>query len=714
MNSPTQSDGDTTISMFRVRRITRSNPGFSPVVPDEVWCSIFEMAHPRDLFAAKATCHYFHEILQPDTIWKKAREHFYGPDCPGAPAGMTEKAYAHLLHMRGCQESGCGKKGIRKVYWIRRQRLCEACFEKRAMSDQCVRTLVRFYPRLKDCLMWYTVDGWQKYVRTGQTVLVGRETNIAYDKPTVLRTIDQIDALQVQPRDVQAKWYNDQREIRNNTMMTLEICEMFFLDYNKKQIRETRDARTEMVQYFEEEAAKMDPSLSKAILHACPSYQKKIAKVARISLATAWRELKPKLIMERAEATNTLAVKDMASKRLTDQLNQNQAFNARRKNQDTPEILEVINQTARALDDLELGESEGVIKDPDLVPHVLNQVYRGFNQVCLDPELRRNVIVEGIGPWELKMDDAEIVVGMFIDHADGNISAERMKAVFDEHRCMPCSRRGVKENYHFWALMYHIVKEHAKADDPEFACWAGESVDRWGMIKWPRNLPILSKTRRAPLHWDPDDDSEFPYVHADEKDVSTNVKQDDEEPDPMELDDVDPLAQRQVSLIGPESTDFVANVFHGIRQMQSCTLAPKLKTFVIYEYARQRYELNNPHAMVSVDEWVVLQLQLVKQGHEDLFNGFRCPVCMNGLSRARFGRTDQSLGNLIGHHNFKHRSFTPLRFGRHQLFNFPPKYELVREMMRHDAVREAVDALFPLIVYNGNVAPVCPRMSSVR
>jgi hypothetical protein len=153
---------------FRVDKPVKTN------ISDDIWRTILKESHPTVLLVAKNLNHFFHDLLQEQSIWRASRTKLHGEDMPGPPGEMTEQRYAHLLYGQGCdfQKSKCGSNVTKKVYWPFLLRMCDACFRRKTEKVRCASVTSPSYMMLmpsrlgQSCASVYLrTNGRQRHLR---------------------------------------------------------------------------------------------------------------------------------------------------------------------------------------------------------------------------------------------------------------------------------------------------------------------------------------------------------------------------------------------------------------------------------------------------------------------------------------------------------------------------------------------------------------------
>ncbi|KAG2342472.1 hypothetical protein BDR05DRAFT_964078 [Suillus weaverae] len=113
----------------------KKTPSLIVTVPIDVLLEIFGLLEPVDLLQLFRVNKAFRKVLSSNnavSVWKAARVNRGGvPDCI---PGMSEVEWANLL-FGGSQCQECGKKGIWRIDFGIRRRLCPSCFNENLVCD---------------------------------------------------------------------------------------------------------------------------------------------------------------------------------------------------------------------------------------------------------------------------------------------------------------------------------------------------------------------------------------------------------------------------------------------------------------------------------------------------------------------------------------------------------------------------------------------------
>ncbi|KAG1776968.1 hypothetical protein EV702DRAFT_1278855 [Suillus placidus] len=113
----------------------KKTPSLIVTVPIDVLLEIFGLLEPVDLLQLFRVHKAFRKVLSSNnavSVWKAARVNRGGvPDCI---PGMSEVEWANLL-FGGSQCQECGKKGIWRIDFGIRRRLCPPCFNENLVCD---------------------------------------------------------------------------------------------------------------------------------------------------------------------------------------------------------------------------------------------------------------------------------------------------------------------------------------------------------------------------------------------------------------------------------------------------------------------------------------------------------------------------------------------------------------------------------------------------
>ncbi|KAJ2935038.1 hypothetical protein H1R20_g2021, partial [Candolleomyces eurysporus] len=103
----------------------RKDLSLLPTMPLDILFEIFGQLSPKDLISLSRTNKLFRKTLlasNATTVWKAAREECNAPE---PPRDFTEPRWAALLFLTSCWS--CGAKGVPKVDWCLRRRVCVQC-----------------------------------------------------------------------------------------------------------------------------------------------------------------------------------------------------------------------------------------------------------------------------------------------------------------------------------------------------------------------------------------------------------------------------------------------------------------------------------------------------------------------------------------------------------------------------------------------------------
>ncbi|RXW18806.1 hypothetical protein EST38_g7059 [Candolleomyces aberdarensis] len=103
----------------------RKDLSLLPTMPLDILYEIFGQLSPKDLISLSRTNKMFRKTLlasNATTVWKAAREECNAPE---PPRDYNEPRWAALLFLTSCWS--CGAKGVPKVDWYLRRRVCVRC-----------------------------------------------------------------------------------------------------------------------------------------------------------------------------------------------------------------------------------------------------------------------------------------------------------------------------------------------------------------------------------------------------------------------------------------------------------------------------------------------------------------------------------------------------------------------------------------------------------
>lgn len=680
---------------FRNKAVLRASKPIVASIPIDVWQVIFAFCPPRFLIKARSVCRVFKRALEYNKTWEDARWTTYGPKCPGPPAGLTEMQFADLISGIGCQDGSCSNEKCRKIYWAFQRRWCEKCLVKKVTTLPPQSTFIEAYPMLDACLINFTYDKWEKYHYTGRYKVLPDWVSMVgfkcgYERRAIMEFITEVRGLEDVSETAKNDWYLMKKDRRDQTMTQLQAVETFFEELKRNESNRRVEARETRGRFFELKAMELDPPLDAAALCLLASYQRASA-IDRPATEYCWEVLKPKVESERARAETIQSNKAKGDMRIAAVLTFRRLPMVTSYERTWERVF--ITFAVSALERLVISmESSGGIADQDLVPYALKHIRQEFYS-------RREELDMSIQPNELMIHDAmllyEYVLRPII--ADWDSVARRRAAI--SLKCPGCVRRDVNGHFTFIALMHHILDTHAEIAG-DFSCWNryGQLIEgqyqRYLSIVWPSNLPILAEHHPVTGRWDPNDDS--PYVHAPEpKPASTTMPS------------TDIFRDRDVAWqIGPPPTCFPKNVIYAASMLKKSSLAPKFKTQIVYEWALQNWlEAHSDqcdgqalaNSLPDFEVLTTLQIELMAEGHHDLFEGFRCKWCMEQhdmVSRpSRFVGRGQPLADMVEHFG---SDLHPRDEWLTRMFYFPTHQELGAAVLAADEnTRCAFDKLFP-------------------
>lgn len=130
-------------------------------MPIDILFEIFVLLEPEDLLYLSRASKAFRKVLLSDnavSVWKAARVNRGGvPDCM---PGMSEVSWASLL-FGGSQCCVCGTKGIKRVDFGIRRRVCTSCLKKNLVyKPNFLSKFPDFDPIIMDLIPFTNIGGW--------------------------------------------------------------------------------------------------------------------------------------------------------------------------------------------------------------------------------------------------------------------------------------------------------------------------------------------------------------------------------------------------------------------------------------------------------------------------------------------------------------------------------------------------------------------------
>ncbi|KAA1467018.1 hypothetical protein DENSPDRAFT_831972 [Dentipellis sp. KUC8613] len=136
---------DPTTSSIPKHRGSRKNDGRLKVMLDmplDILYEVFSHLTPADLIHLARTSKSLRLLLlsrRSSFIWRSVRTQVPGPTVPNPPEDMSEPSWANLI-FGGPFCSNCGKRGVNRIDFALRRRLCQACVAEGLVTFQKIPT----------------------------------------------------------------------------------------------------------------------------------------------------------------------------------------------------------------------------------------------------------------------------------------------------------------------------------------------------------------------------------------------------------------------------------------------------------------------------------------------------------------------------------------------------------------------------------------------
>lgn len=539
--------------------------------------------------------------------------------------------------------------------------------------------------------------------RNSQAHLIGYELSAITAKITEIEKF-----LRVEPggipkthEEIEA-WYNPQIDANKGMILQVQAVENWDNTCRLKKSDDARTYRHKRAGYYLEQAKSMVPPLEPEALILIQSYKRAIT-IPKPPSERSWQILQPKLQEERAAAEQIVQQRkdqeNLIEHRQQCIENYRMLMERRAKN-DTVEQFAVLAVADAVIGSLRATNAVNEIADVDIVHIILRQVYQRYYAAEDAPEYELNT-----NKYRLLLADAKMVYECRIEPIiNGWMDEARSKAA-RLFKCPGCARKDVQLRYTFDQLFCHIGKKHA----PEIGDFyqlhipsaelPGYVFFPWCLLEWPKNLPMLAEHHTATGKWDPSDGSEYQQAPRIKKVILSHAA----------------FSGRSVSWEGgPPFAQFVENVIYVGSLLRPTFLHAKFKSQIAFTFALDRHFLANAVAP-SFDVLTALQLALVRGGHYDLFEQFRCYTCClqpNPAKNNKFVNKGQPFGEIIEHYRacHSHGQWTThmLTFSSHEEL-----WSALAEPDMHTAL-QVFDRLFPMkeeanldpVLRGGYLAPV--------
>ncbi|KAI9812542.1 MAG: hypothetical protein M1832_000393 [Thelocarpon impressellum] len=680
----------------------RKGRAVASAVPMDVWEMVLAYCPGKFLAKARRINSAFQRALSYESVWKKNRLQVHGPELPDPFPDMREDEYANLREGLGCME--CGNKKTRKTYWPWRKRWCADCLHKNtvkvsgflfpwqetsskrcwAVQEDAAMSLLQGHRDLLDsCIPYGFVDSWGNYEMAGEYARnwtrQGHGRQKIYSKKDIKEILRDWEAFLAdgpkQSEDSVERWRQAKKTARDEAMERIQKIENWVETKSRGKITENAQLKMQRAEYFKERAAELDPPIVPEALALIQAYKRAI-DIPKAPSHRAWKALAPKLEVDREAAQAAVEL---------------QRRRASRDDRDKVEQAEYLaRMTRRAEGHTAEQRTLGMIADDVLAglrrasPAVADADF-GLLALRL---VREKYHEEGggreVGPDEyaLVLDDAKWVwEKKIVPVIDGwGTARSRVGKAF---KCPGCARNDINLRYTFDALFCHLRRKHSVALG-DFHSLFREGLEaitnfHWLDIEWPVHLPILADHHVATGKWDPNDRS--PYVRAPAVDPEAFTRS---------------AYQGRRVQAGVDGADgVIRNIIRVGSALHGIGLDPAVKTSVAIKYAALTYEFHHGSALPSDVSCIVqLPLGLIRAGVYDLFDHFRCAVCLERSGPPRGMTKLHSPQTLLDHFRRWH---TPDRSWHEDMMRLPDEVEIWRALNK-PGMEEALhifDSLFP-------------------
>lgn len=531
---------------------------------------------------------------------------------------------------------------------------------------------------------------------------------IVYELSAITAKIAEIEEfLRVKPgetpktnEEVEA-WYSPQIDANKELILQIQAVENWHNTCRLKKVDDAKTYRHQRAEYYHEQAKSMVPPLESEALDLIQSYKRAIT-IPKPPSERSWQILRPKLQEERAAAEQIVQLRKDQENLIEHRQQCIETYRMlleRRVKNDTVGQIAVLAVADAVIGSFRARNVLNEIADVDIVHIILREVYQWYYAVedmpgsYLNVNKQRLLLADAKMVYECKI---EPIITGWMDEARGK--AARL------FKCPGCVRKDVQLRYTFDQLFCHIRKKHApqigdfyqlhvpSAELPGFVSFP------WCRLEWPKNLPMLAEHHTATGKWDPSNDSEYQQAPRIKKPNLSHAA----------------FSGRSVSGEGgPLFEQFVENVIYVGTLLRPTPLHARFKTQIAFTFALDRHLLANA-AAPSFDVLTALQLALVRGGHYDLFEQFRCYTCClqpNPAKNNKFVNKGQPFGEIIEHYRacHSHGQWTThmLTFSSHEEL-----WSALSEPDMHPAL-QVFERLFPMkeeanldpVLRGGYIAP---------
>lgn len=571
------------------------------------------------------------------------------------------------------------------------------------------------YPKIFQCIPHASFDSFQHFENSGTypTPPVWTRNSqahvVGYELAKVSKKIKEIEEfLRVEPGELQKTdeeveaWYNPQIEANKNLVLQIQAVEDWDNTRRLQRLEDTKLHKNKRAEYYREQAKNMVPPLEPEALVLTQSYIRAV-DIPKAPSERSWQILEKKLKKERAEAEGIVrAQKDEENliEHRQQCIDMYRTLAERRAKNDTVEQIAVLAAADAVIESLKASNVLDQIADVDIIHVILRQVHKRYYAAEDAPGPEHNT-----NGYRLLLADAKMVYERKIEPIINGWNDEARSKVAKMLKCRGCVRRDIQHRFTWDQLFCHIARKHAP-DIGDFrqlhvpiAELPGSVTFPWCRLEWPKNLPMIAEHHTATGKWDPQDDSEYQEAPRAKKVTASHAA----------------YAGRSVSReAGPPDLRFVDNVMYAVSLLRPTPLDAKFKTCIAFTFALNKYGLvagETPLFDVVID----LQLALVRGGHYDLFEHFRCHTCCqqsNPAKNNKFVNKGQPFGELVEHYRACH---SPGQWTTHML-KLPSPEELwsaLSEPGMHSAL-QVFEQLFPMkeeanidpVLRGGHIAPV--------
>ncbi|THH15441.1 hypothetical protein EW146_g5042 [Bondarzewia mesenterica] len=195
-------------------------------MPLDVLFEIFRCLSPFDLLQLARTSKTLRDLLMSRTVsslWKNARQSIPGPPAPEPPSDMSEPSWANLL-FGGTACFECGTKGIQRVDFALRRRLCKSCLKAGLLYSAKFKSQ---YPDLDPSILqlipYTNYSGWNR----------GRQSNSKYywraDIEAMTEKVDEFqEDINLKKPEAQRVWEEFQSKSIEHVGAVVENCEPYY------------------------------------------------------------------------------------------------------------------------------------------------------------------------------------------------------------------------------------------------------------------------------------------------------------------------------------------------------------------------------------------------------------------------------------------------------------------------------------------------------